>query len=108
MCGFVCVQISFVCGLYCFFLRRWCVLDTGTPLPSDFSFTNTPFTDLFILAPLYTHNLFAGKIVSLRFLEWVRANPTGVVALPTGRTPEFFIKTLDRYKTHWHTPEVRK
>eukprot|EP01032_Pedospumella_encystans_P009217 gene9217-10873_t len=48
-----------------------------------------------------------GKIVSLRFLEWVRANPTGVVALPTGRTPEFFIKTLDRYKTHWNTAEVQ-
>ena len=50
--------------------------------------------------------IYTGKIVSLRFLEWVRANPTGVVALPTGRTPEFFIKTLDRYKTHWNTAEV--
>ena len=50
--------------------------------------------------------IYTGKIVSLRFLEWVRANPTGVVALPTGRTPEFFIKTLDRYKTHWNTVEV--
>lgn len=48
-----------------------------------------------------------GKIVSLRFLEWVQANPTGVVALPTGRTPEFFIKTLDRYKSNWTTPEVQ-
>jgi 6-phosphogluconolactonase/glucosamine-6-phosphate isomerase/deaminase len=48
-----------------------------------------------------------GKIVSLRFLEWVQTHPTGVVALPTGRTPEFFIKTLERYKTQWHTPEVQ-
>lgn len=39
-----------------------------------------------------------GDLVALKFLEWVRANPTGVIALPTGRTPEFFIKTLDKYK----------
>lgn len=48
-----------------------------------------------------------GKIVSLRFLEWVKTNPRGVVALPTGRTPEFFIKTLERYKSQWHTAEVQ-
>ena len=48
-----------------------------------------------------------GKIVSLRFLEWVKCNPTGVCALPTGRTPEFFIKTLERYKTQWNTTEVQ-
>jgi glucosamine-6-phosphate deaminase len=48
-----------------------------------------------------------GKIVSLRFLEWVKLNPQGVVALPTGRTPEFFIKTLERYKSQWTTPEVQ-
>ena len=48
-----------------------------------------------------------GKIVALRFLEWCHENPKGVVALPTGRTPEFFIKTLEAYKTGWDTPEVR-
>lgn len=25
-----------------------------------------------------------GRLVALRFLEWVRENPTGVIALPTG------------------------
>ena len=35
-----------------------------------------------------------GKLVALRFLEWVSAHPDGVIALPTGRTPEYFIKTL--------------
>ena len=33
-----------------------------------------------------------GLIVSLRFLEWVIENPEGVISLPTGKTPEYFIK----------------
>lgn len=39
-----------------------------------------------------------GDLVAQRFEEWVKSNPTGVVALPTGRTPEFFIKTMDMRK----------
>lgn len=42
-----------------------------------------------------------GKIVALRFLEWVQQNPSGIVALPTGRTPEYFIKTLDLLRNTW-------
>lgn len=48
-----------------------------------------------------------GKIVSQRFLEWVRENPSGVVALPTGKTPEFFIKTLERYRQTWDSPATQ-
>lgn len=48
-----------------------------------------------------------GKIVSQRFIEWVKLNPTGVVALPTGRTPEFFIKTIEKYKSQWNSEEVQ-
>ena len=33
-----------------------------------------------------------GLVISLRFIEWVIENPNGVVSLPTGKTPEFFIK----------------
>ena len=33
-----------------------------------------------------------GLITSLRFLEWVFKNPEGVISLPTGKTPEYFIK----------------
>lgn len=47
-----------------------------------------------------------GKIVALNFMEWVHDNPSGVVALPTGRTPEYFIKTLGRYKSMWNDPNV--
>ena len=49
-----------------------------------------------------------GKLVALRFLEWVNVNPTGVIALPTGRTPEYFIKTLEHYKANWTTREVQE
>jgi len=33
-----------------------------------------------------------GLLTARRFLEWVAENPEGVVSLPTGKTPEFFIK----------------
>lgn len=49
-----------------------------------------------------------GKIVALSFLEWVASNPSGVVALPTGKTPEYFIKTLERYKSSWETEATQK
>ena len=38
-----------------------------------------------------------GQLVAIAFLEWVSANPDGVIALPTGRTPEYFIKTIERF-----------
>ena len=42
-----------------------------------------------------------GKLCALRFLEWVIANPRGVCALPTGKTPEFFIKCTKRFLEGW-------
>jgi glucosamine-6-phosphate deaminase len=33
-----------------------------------------------------------GMLTARRFLEWVAENPEGVVSLPTGKTPEYFIK----------------
>ncbi len=32
-----------------------------------------------------------GFLTALRFLEWVSENPEGVISLPTGKTPEYFI-----------------
>lgn len=49
-----------------------------------------------------------GKIVALTFLEWVQAHPKGVIALPTGKTPEYFIKTLEKYKNNWENPQIRE
>jgi glucosamine-6-phosphate deaminase len=58
---------------------------------------------------IQTTNVYElGKLISLRFLEWVQENPSGVVALPTGRTPEFFIKTLENYKRHWTDAPVQE
>ena len=42
-----------------------------------------------------------GQLTALRFIEWVSLNPGGVVALPTGKTPEFFIKWLEYYLGNW-------
>ncbi|RYG67211.1 glucosamine-6-phosphate deaminase, partial [archaeon] len=49
-----------------------------------------------------------GKIVALSFLEWVQENPRGIIALPTGKTPEYFIKTLEHYKNNWSNPKIEE
>lgn len=48
-----------------------------------------------------------GKLMALRFIEWVQNNPRGVVGLTSGVTPEYFIKFLDYYKNNWHKPDVQ-
>ncbi|HQU73511.1 MAG TPA: hypothetical protein PLG66_14505, partial [Calditrichia bacterium] len=35
-----------------------------------------------------------GKLAALRFLEWAQNNPGGVISLPTGKTPEHFIREV--------------
>ena len=49
-----------------------------------------------------------GLLTSLRFLEWVAENPEGVISLPTGKTPEYFIKWTIKLLTGWGKPEIRK
>jgi glucosamine-6-phosphate deaminase len=49
-----------------------------------------------------------GKLAALRFVEWVLKNPGGVVALPTGKTPEHFIKWVQRILSHWETKEIQQ
>jgi glucosamine-6-phosphate deaminase len=49
-----------------------------------------------------------GKLAAMRFLEWVQGNPEGVVSLPTGRTPEHFIKEVGRLVSGWRRPEVQR
>ncbi|MEW6355920.1 MAG: glucosamine-6-phosphate deaminase [Planctomycetota bacterium] len=48
-----------------------------------------------------------GKLAALRFIEWVQDHPDGVISLPTGKTPEHFIKWVEHYLQHWDSPEVR-
>ncbi len=52
-----------------------------------------------------------GLMTALRFLEWVLENPEGVISLPTGKTPEFFIKYTDFLLENWNKKkgeEIRK
>ena len=42
-----------------------------------------------------------GQLTALRFLEWVQNNPEGVVSLPTGKTPEYFIRYAEYYLKNW-------
>jgi glucosamine-6-phosphate deaminase len=44
-----------------------------------------------------------GQLTALRFLEWVCFNPGGVIALPTGKTPEFFIRWVQYFLANWQT-----
>jgi glucosamine-6-phosphate deaminase len=49
-----------------------------------------------------------GLLTSLRFLEWVADNPGGVISLPTGKTPEYFIKWTQYLLKNWDKPEALK
>ncbi|HLU90496.1 MAG TPA: hypothetical protein VKZ51_11730 [Cyclobacteriaceae bacterium] len=42
-----------------------------------------------------------GLITACRFLEWVAENPEGVISLPTGKTPEYFIKWTEYLLENW-------
>jgi glucosamine-6-phosphate deaminase len=49
-----------------------------------------------------------GLFTSLRFIEWVLENPTGVISLPTGKTPEHFIKWTQYFLANWEQPKAQK
>lgn len=49
-----------------------------------------------------------GLLTSLRFLEWVSENPEGVISLPTGKTPEFFIKWSQYLLQNWDANQGKK
>ncbi len=47
-----------------------------------------------------------GRLAALRFLEWVQQNPQGVISLPTGKTPEYFIRFVKHFLEHWDEAEL--
>ncbi len=49
-----------------------------------------------------------GFLTALRFLEWVAANPQGVISLPTGKTPEYFISWTKKLLKEWNTAAGRQ
>ncbi|MCH7408479.1 glucosamine-6-phosphate isomerase [Belliella sp. DSM 111904] len=65
------------------------------------------------LTPYITVDNFPklGLITACRFLEWVSCNPDGVISLPTGKTPEYFIKWTKYILENWDNQrgkEIRK
>jgi glucosamine-6-phosphate deaminase len=61
-----------------------------------------------IPAIVVPHFPMLGKLTALRFLEWVQHNPGGLIALPTGKTPEYFIKWVTRLLKDWKKPQIQK
>ena len=49
-----------------------------------------------------------GLLTSMRFLEWVSVNPEGVISLPTGKTPEYFIRHTKRILDEWGKPAIMR
>lgn len=54
--------------------------------------------------PYVTVNNFPelGLLTAFRFIEWVNENPSGIISLPTGKTPEYFIKYTQYLKENWN------
>ncbi|MFA9388858.1 MAG: glucosamine-6-phosphate isomerase [Prolixibacteraceae bacterium] len=49
-----------------------------------------------------------GLFTALRFLEWVSENPEGVISLPTGKTPEYFIRWTQFLLENWNNAKGKK
>lgn len=47
-----------------------------------------------------------GKLTALRFIEWMQENPGGVISLPTGKTPEHFIKWVAYFLKNWDKENI--
>ena len=48
-----------------------------------------------------------GKLSALRFIEWAKKNPGGVISLPTGKTPEHFIRWVRQILEKWESSDVQ-
>ena len=49
-----------------------------------------------------------GTLTSLRFIEWIQQHPEGLVSLPTGKTPEYFIHETQRYLETWTNKKTQR
>lgn len=49
-----------------------------------------------------------GKLTAFRFLEWAQDNEGWTISLPTGKTPEHFIKWVSRLLQKWNTKAIQK
>jgi len=49
-----------------------------------------------------------GKLTAMRFLEWAQQNEGWSISLPTGKTPEHFIKWVSMLLENWDRTRIRK
>ncbi len=49
-----------------------------------------------------------GKLTAMRFLEWAQNNEGSTISLPTGKTPEHFIKWVVYLLGNWNNKKVQK
>ncbi|NOX89354.1 MAG: glucosamine-6-phosphate deaminase [Calditrichaeota bacterium] len=49
-----------------------------------------------------------GKLTAMRFLEWAQNNEGSTISLPTGKTPEHFIKWVVYLLGNWNNKNVQK
>lgn len=49
-----------------------------------------------------------GLLTAIRFLEWVHDNPNGVISLPTGKTPEYFISWTKHFLQNWDSDNIKE
>lgn len=47
-----------------------------------------------------------GKLAALRFIEWTQKNSGWTISLPTGKTPEHFIKWVTYLLNNWSSKDV--
>jgi len=48
-----------------------------------------------------------GRLAAMRFLEWIQDHPDGVISLPTGKTPEHFIRWVRHLLSTWDTAKTQ-
>jgi glucosamine-6-phosphate deaminase len=63
--------------------------------------TNIPY----VIVPNFPN---LGLLTALRFLEWVAENQNGVISLPTGKTPEHFIKWTQYFLNNWNKQKAQE
>ncbi len=49
-----------------------------------------------------------GQLTAMRFLEWAQQNEGWTISLPTGKTPEHFIKWVSRLLNNWQDKKTQK
>lgn len=64
----------------------------------------SPWKSISTNIPYVTVNNFPelGLLTAFRFIEWANENPTGLISLPTGKTPEYFIKYTQFLMENWN------